>query len=130
VVLIDAGELVGLSGSAEGDVLKWDATTGEWYAAAGGGTGTVTSVELDLASTGLTLAGNATSQTITSAGTFTLGGTLGAGYGGTGLGAPVAGDVGKVLTAKADGTYELGTPAPTGVTSVTASAPLWRNHLG
>jgi hypothetical protein len=123
VVLIDAGELVGLSGSAEGDVLKWNASTGEWYAAAGGGTGTVTSVALDTASTGLTVSGG-TSQTITGAGTFTLGGTLGAGYGGTGLGAPVAGDVGKVLTAKADGTYELGTPAPTGVTSVTASAPL------
>jgi hypothetical protein len=124
VVLIDAGELVGLSGSAEGDILQWNATTGEWYAAAGGGTGTVTSVTLSTASTGLTLAGGATSQTITGAGTFTLGGTLGAGYGGTGLGAPAPGDVGKVLTAKADGTYELGTPAPAGVTSVTASAPL------
>ena len=124
VVLIDAGELVGLSGSAEGDVLKWDATAGEWYAATGGGTGTVTSVELDLASTGLTLAGGATSQTITSAGTFTLGGTLGAGYGGTGLGAPASGDAGKVLTAKADGTYELGTPAPAGVTNVATGTGL------
>lgn len=40
-------------------------------------------------------------------------GTLPAGNGGTGLGAPAVGDAGKVLTAKADGTYELAaTPAP------------------
>jgi hypothetical protein len=84
VVLIDDGELVGLSGSAEGDILQWNATTGEWYAAAGGGTGTVTSVALSTASTGLTVSGG-TSQTITGAGTFTLGGTLGVANGGTGV---------------------------------------------
>lgn len=44
VVLLADGDLVALPGSADGDVLKWNATTGEWYAASGGGTGTVTSV--------------------------------------------------------------------------------------
>ena len=63
VVLIDAGELVGLSGSAEGDVLKWDAGLGQWYAAPGGGTGTVTSV-----TAGAGLSGG----TITSSGTISM----------------------------------------------------------
>lgn len=118
VVLIDAGELVGLSGSAEGDVLKWDAGLGQWYAAPGGGTGTVTSVTLDTGDTGLLVDTNQTTQTITTDGTFTLGGTLVPGHGGTGLVAPIAADAGKVLTAKADGTYELATPAASGVTSL------------
>lgn len=63
VVLIDAGELVGLSGSVEGDILKWNATTSEWYAAAGGGTGTVTSV-----TAGAGLSGG----TITTSGTISM----------------------------------------------------------
>ena len=117
VVLIDAGELVGLSGSADGDVLKWNADTSEWEAAPGAGTGTVTSVTLDTDTTGLTVSGE-TSQEITGAGTFTLGGTLSAANGGTGLGAPAGGDVGKVLTAAAGGGYELVTPEPGGVTSI------------
>lgn len=46
-------------------------------------------------------------------------GTLPPANGGTGLVAPVAGDLGKVLTAKADGTYELKSVTGTGtVTSV------------
>lgn len=57
-------------------------------------------------------------------GSLTLGSVLTSTYGGTGLGAPASADAGKVLTAKNDGTYELATPAPGGVTSVTASAPL------
>jgi hypothetical protein len=106
VILLDAGQFVGLSGTADGDVLKWNASTESWGAAAAGGSGTVTSVALDTAATGLTVSGG-TSQTITGAGTFTLGGTLAADYGGTGLGAPVAGDAGKVLAATALGGYEL-----------------------
>jgi len=123
VILLDAGQFVGLFGTTDGDVLAWDATEGAWKAAPGGGVGTVTSVALSTASTGLTVSGG-TSQTITGAGTFTLGGTLGAGYGGTGLGAPVSGDAGKVLTATSGGGYELATPAPSGVTSITAGAGL------
>lgn len=121
VVLLDAGELVALPGANDGDVLTWNGT--EWTSQPGGGVGTVTSVALSTGSTGLTVSGG-TSQTITGAGTFALGGTLAAGFGGTGLGAPVAGDVGKVLTATAGGGYQLSTPAPTGVTSVTAGAGL------
>jgi hypothetical protein len=49
----------------------------------GGGTGTVTSVSMGTGSTGLTVSGG-TSQTITTSGTFTLGGTLALGFGGTG----------------------------------------------
>ena len=121
VIILDAGQLVGLSGTTDGDVLTWNGT--EWVSSPGGGVGTVTSVALSTASTGLTVSGG-TTQTITGSGTFTLGGTLGAGYGGTGLGAPVSGDAGKVLTATAGGEYELTTPAAGSVTDVTASAPL------
>jgi hypothetical protein len=49
-------------------------------------------------------------------------GTLPSSNGGTGLGAPAAGDVGKVLTAKNDGTYELTSIAAGGVTSVQGTA--------
>lgn len=50
---------------------------------------------------------------------------LTAANGGTGLGAPVAGDSGKVLTATASGTYALSTVGSSGtVTSVTAGAGL------
>lgn len=123
VILLDAGQLVGLSGAADGDVLTWNGTTQSWQSSPGGGVGTVTSVALDTAATGLTVSGG-TSQTITGSGTFTLGGTLGAGYGGTGLGAPAVGDAGKVLTATASGGYELATNGAGTVTSVTAGAGL------
>ena len=121
VILLDQGEFVGLSGAASGDVLTWDGTA--WVSSPGGEVGTVTSVALDTASTGLTVSGG-TTQTITESGTFTLGGTLGAGYGGTGLGAPVVGDAGKVLTATAGGGYELTTNGAGTVTSITAGAGL------
>ena len=123
VILLDAGELVALPGTNDGDVLTWNGTLGQWQSSPGGGVGTVTSVALDTASTGLTVSGG-TTQTITGAGTFTLGGTLGAANGGTGLGAPVAGNAGKVLAATALGTYELVTNGNGTVTSVTAGAGL------
>lgn len=123
VILLDAGELVALPGANDGDVLTWNGTLGQWQSSPGGGTGTVTSVALSTGSTGLTVSGG-TSQTITGAGTFALGGTLGAGFGGTGLGAPASGDAGKVLTATSGGGYVLSTPAPAGVTSITAGAGL------
>ena len=122
VILLDAGELVALPGANDGDVLTWNGTLGQWQSSPGG-VGTVTSVALDTASTGLTVSGG-TTQTITGSGTFTLGGTLGAANGGTGLGAPVVGDAGKVLAATALGTYELVTNGNGTVTSVTAGAGL------
>ena len=72
VVLIDAGELVGLSGSAEGDVLKWDAGLGQWYAAPGGGTGTVTSVTAGAGLSGgtITTSGTISMPNVGSAGTY------------------------------------------------------------
>jgi hypothetical protein len=116
VILLDQGEFVGLPGAASGDVLSWN---GSAWVSSPNGNGTVTSVSLDTGSTGLTVSGG-TTQTITESGTFTLGGTLGAGYGGTGLGAPVVGDAGKVLTATAGGEYELTTNGAGTVTSITA----------
>lgn len=50
---------------------------------ASGGSGSVTSVSMGTGSTGLTVSGG-TSQTITTSGTFTIGGTLALGFGGTG----------------------------------------------
>jgi hypothetical protein len=123
VVLLDAGELVALSGTNNGDALLWNSSTQSWESAPGGGAGTVTSVALSTGSTGLTVSGG-TSQTITGSGTFALAGTLGAGFGGTGLGAPIAGDAGKVLSATAFGGYELTQPTTGTVTSVTAGAGL------
>ncbi len=120
VILLDQGEFVGLSGAASGDVLTWDGTA--WVSSANG-SGTVTSVSLVTGSTGLTVSGG-TTQTITGSGPFTLGGTLGAGFGGTDLGAPVVGDAGKVLAATAGGAYELVTNGNGTVTSVTAGAGL------
>jgi hypothetical protein len=61
--------------------LKWNGSGFEWGAIAGAGT--VTSVDGDGGTTGLTVSGGP----ITSAGTLTLGGTLAISAGGTGLGA-------------------------------------------
>jgi hypothetical protein len=61
VVLIDAGELVGLSGSNVGDVLTWNGT--QWQSSPGAGAGTVTSV-----TAGAGLSGG----TITTSGTISM----------------------------------------------------------
>jgi hypothetical protein len=112
-VLLSAGngKVQELAGSANNDVLKWNATTEEWVSAAGGGGSGVTSVT---ASTPLASTGGTTPN-------ITLG-TVGAANGGTGLGAPATGDAGKVLAAKADGTYELVTRGT--VTSVASGTGL------
>lgn len=39
VILLGDGQLVSLAGSADGDVLTWDGTLGEWVSEAGGGGG-------------------------------------------------------------------------------------------
>ena len=116
-VLLSAGngKVQELAGSADNDVLTWNATSEEWESAAGGGGGSgVTSVT---ASAPLASSGGATPD-------ISLTGTIGAANGGTGLGAPVAGDAGKVLAAKADGTYELATRGTGSVTSVAGGTGL------
>lgn len=70
---------------------------GGWVLETPAGGGTVTAVT---AASPLASSGGTTPQ-------ISLSGTVGAANGGTGLGAPASGDAGKVLTAKADGTYEL-----------------------
>lgn len=67
-----------LPAGADGKVLTLASGVPSWEAA-----GSVTSVGLDMATTGLTV-NTATSATITTSGTFTISGTLGLGYGGTG----------------------------------------------
>lgn len=116
-VLLSAGngKVQELAGSADNDVLTWNASTEEWESAAGGGGGGgVSSVT---ASAPLASSGGATPD-------ISLTGTVGAANGGTGLGAPAAGDVGKVLAAKADGTYELATRGTGSVTSVAGGTGL------
>jgi hypothetical protein len=61
VILLDAGQLVGLSGSANGDILTWNGTA--WVSSPGGGTGTVTSI-----TAGAGLSGG----TITTSGTISM----------------------------------------------------------
>jgi len=68
-----------LSIGSTDDVLTVAGGVPSW--AAGGGSGTVTSIDVDGGSTGLTFSGGP----VTSSGTITMAGTLGAGYGGTGL---------------------------------------------
>ena len=80
--------------------LKWNGSSFEWGAIAGAGT--VTSVDGDGGTTGLTVSGGP----ITSAGTLTLGGTLDITAGGTGLG--TAATNGQLLIGNGTG-YTLAT---------------------
>lgn len=80
--------------------LKWNGSSFEWGAVAGAGT--VTSVDGDGGTTGLTVSGGP----ITAAGTLTLGGTLAISAGGTGLG--TAPTNGKLLIGNGSG-YTLAT---------------------
>ena len=88
------------AGTASGELLTWNGSA--WVAAAPATGGTVTSVTLAASTTGLTISG-AASQTITSSGTFTLGGTLAVGNGGTGT--STAFTAGSVVFAGASGVY-------------------------
>lgn len=60
--------------------LKWNGTTFTWATVSGGGSGTVTSVDVSGGTTGLTTSGGP----ITSSGTITLAGTLAVANGGSG----------------------------------------------
>lgn len=71
---------VAIEAPSDGQVLGYDATAGVWRNQSGGGAGTVSSVEVSGAGTGLSFAGGP----ITSSGTLTLGGTLQVPNGGTG----------------------------------------------
>ena len=71
---------VAIEAPSEGQVLGYDATAGVWRNQSAGGAGTVSSVEVSGAGTGLSFAGGP----ITSSGTLTLGGTLQVPNGGTG----------------------------------------------
>lgn len=88
------------SGTVSGQLLTWNGSA--WVASAPATSGTVTSVTLAASTTGLTISG-AASQTITSSGTFTLGGTLAVGNGGTGT--STAFTAGSVVFAGASGVY-------------------------
>ena len=70
VVLIDAGELVGLSGSNVGDVLTWNGT--EWQSSPGAGAGTVTSVTAGAGLSGgtITTSGTISMPNVGSAGSY------------------------------------------------------------
>jgi hypothetical protein len=85
--------------NASGVLTNNGSGTLSWAAAA---TGTVTSVTLAASTTGLTISGGA-SQTITSSGTFTLGGTLAVANGGTGT--STAFTPGSIVFAGASGVY-------------------------
>lgn len=69
--------------------LKWFVDLAGGLSAAGGGSGSVTSVNVSGGVTGLTASGGP----ITTTGTITLGGTLGVGYGGTGAASFTSGRV-------------------------------------
>jgi hypothetical protein len=88
------------AGTTSGDLLTWNGSA--WVASAPATSGTVTSVTLAASTTGLTISGGA-SQTITSSGTFTLGGTLAVANGGTGT--STAFTAGSVVFAGASGVY-------------------------
>jgi fibronectin-binding autotransporter adhesin len=88
-----------LEATTLGSGLSWASGT---LSVSNSGTGTVTSVALSGGSTGLTVSGSP----VTTAGTMTLAGTLGIGYGGTGLTAFAAGTL----------VYASGTATLTGLT--------------
>lgn len=90
LVIFTSNGYTRLRGTENGQLPVWNNDTDEWELGSGGGggggSGTVTSVTLVTTGTGLTVAaGGLTTKTINTSGTFTLGGTLGVGNGGTGV---------------------------------------------
>lgn len=71
---------VAIATPSDGQVLGYDGTLGVWRNQSAGGAGTVSSVEVDGGTTGLSFTGGP----ITSSGTLTMGGTLQVPNGGTG----------------------------------------------
>jgi len=99
-----------------GTFLKWNGSSFEWGAVAGAGT--VTSVDGDGGTTGLTLSGGP----ITAAGTLTLGGTLDITAGGTGLGATATN--GQLLIGNGAGYTLASLTAGTGVSVTNATGSI------
>ena len=94
------------------------------WATPGSGTGTVTSVDVSGASTGLTFGGGP----ITSDGTITMGGTLAADYGGTGWDNY---DVGDILYADTiDSLAKLNVGADNQVLKLSSGVPTWADAVG
>jgi hypothetical protein len=118
------GDVFPLQTSNAGKFLKTDGSTVSWETPAGGGT--VTSVGIDGADTGLTFSDGP----ITQSGTFTVGGSLAVQHGGTGATTASAaitnllpaqsGNTGKILTTNGTAAYWSDTGAGS-VTSVSAS---------
>jgi hypothetical protein len=105
---------------AAGDTLVTDGAGNlSWVAGGGGGSGTVTSVNVSGGTTGLTFSGGA----ITTSGTITMAGTLSAANGGTGLTALGAG-VSAALSNAANGANGLA------VLDGTASIPVSKGGTG
>lgn len=96
--------------------LKWNGSSFEWGSVAGAGT--VTSVDGDGGTTGLTVSGGP----ITTAGTLTLGGTLAIGAGGTGLGATATN--GQLLIGNGSGYTLADLTAGTGVSVTNATGSI------
>jgi hypothetical protein len=132
--VIDFGTFTPPSGSTDGiqgevpqplasQVTYFLSATG-WAPVSGGGSGTVTSVNVSGDFTGLTFTGGP----ITTSGTITMGGTLGAGYGGTSQSTYTTGDI---LYASATNTLSK---LPIGTTNyvltVIGGVPQWAASTG
>jgi hypothetical protein len=92
--VVNAEKIQGLdvciTGIVNDQVLKWDSANNCFEnATLGGGSGTVTEVDVSGGTTGLTTSGGP----ITTSGTITLNGTLAVDHGGTGLTSYTAGDI-------------------------------------
>jgi hypothetical protein len=98
---IDNDELVEIGTLADGDTLVWNATNGRFEneQPSGGGSGTVTSVNVSGGTTGLSFTGGP----VTDSGTITAGGTLSVANGGTGTATSFT--AGSVVFAGASGVY-------------------------
>jgi hypothetical protein len=96
--------------------LKWNGSSFEWAGVAGAGT--VTSVDGDGGTTGLTVSGGP----ITAAGTLTLGGTLAISAGGTGLAGTPTG--GQLLIGNGSGYTLAGLTAGTAISVTNATGSI------
>lgn len=105
-----------------GTYLKWNGSSFEYDAIAGGGT--VTSVDASGGTTGLSFTGGP----ITLSGTLTLGGTLITSNGGTGLSSYTAGDMLYYSTGTALSALGIGTS--TYILTSSGSAPQWSAPSG
>ena len=129
---IGSGDLPAATASQRGAVQVDNITTymtGNVISAVTGGSGTVTSVQVSGASTGLSFTGGP----ITSSGTITLTGTLGPGHGGTGitslgggipawLGTPSSANLAAAMTDKTGTGLLVFATAPTFTSTITISS--------